>query len=142
MLSSEASRLQWTQFSTDDILSDRNPWLNLACRPGPDYLRRDGFVADDEFFYAEQNARVVKNAERYSRTMFQGRVSSWNLRDEHMAETLAALLAHLGRRVRRPKVVLWEHNSHLGDARATQMPEAGEINVGQLARYPHRPRAA
>jgi erythromycin esterase-like protein len=103
-------------------------------RHAEDYLRRDGFVAEDAFFFAEQNARLVRNAERYYRTMFQGRVSSWNVRDEHMAETLYALLAHLGRRIQNPKVVVWEHNSHLGDARATQMSEAGEINLGQLVR--------
>jgi erythromycin esterase-like protein len=99
-----------------------------------DYLRRDGFVAEDEFFYAEQNARLVANAEHYYRSMFQGRVSSWNLRDRHMTDTLTALMVHLGKRVTHPKVVLWEHNSHLGDARATQMSEQGEINVGQLIR--------
>jgi erythromycin esterase-like protein len=98
------------------------------------YLRRDGFVAEDEYFYAEQNARLVKNAERYYRTMFQSRVSSWNLRDEHMIESFNALLAHISRRIHAPKIVLWAHNSHLGDARATQMSEAGEVNVGQLVR--------
>ena len=103
-------------------------------RHAEDYLRRDGFVAEDAFFYAEQNARLVANAERYYRTMFTGRVASWNLRDTHMAETLDALLAHLSRRHSPQKVVVWEHNSHLGDARATQMSEAGEINVGQLVR--------
>jgi erythromycin esterase-like protein len=71
--------------------------------------------------------------------MFQGRVSSWNLRDRHMAETLTALLTHLGRRVKQPKIVLWEHNSHLGDARATQMSELGEVNVGQLIRERYGP---
>ena len=103
-------------------------------RRAEEYLRRDGFVAEDEFFFAEQNARLVKNAERYYRSMFHGRVSSWNLRDRHMAETLNALVAHLSRRHPRPKVVVWEHNSHLGDARATQMGESGELNVGQLVR--------
>ncbi|HKT33741.1 MAG TPA: erythromycin esterase family protein [Nitrospira sp.] len=103
-------------------------------RHAEEYLRRDGFVAEDAFFYAEQNARLVANAERYYRTMFTGRVASWNLRDTHMAETLDALLAHLSRRNQPQKVVVWEHNSHLGDARATQMSEAGEINVGQLVR--------
>ena len=88
-----------------------------------DYVRQDGFVAEDEFFYAEQNAKLVKNAERYYRTMFQGRVSSWNLRDRHMAETLDALFAYVGRRHSNPKVVVWEHNSHIGDARATQMSD-------------------
>lgn len=64
-------------------------------RRASDYAKRDGRVAADEFFFAEQNARLVKNAEKYYRTMFQGGVFSWNLRDRHMAETLEALLAHL-----------------------------------------------
>ncbi len=99
-----------------------------------EYLRRDGKVAEDEFFFAEQNARLALNAERYYRTMFGGRVSSWNLRDSHMAETLEELIAHLGRYREKPKVVVWAHNSHLGDARATEMGEQGELNVGQLLR--------
>jgi erythromycin esterase-like protein len=61
-------------------------------------------------------------------------VESWNLRDQHMVEMLGALVAHLGRKVSRPKVVLWAHNSHLGDARATQISQRGEWNVGQLIR--------
>jgi len=89
------------------------------------------------FFYAEQNARLVKNAEQYYRTMFRGRVSSWNLRDAHMAETLDSLVEHFARQGQRPKVVLWAHNSHLGDARATQMGRQGEWNVGQLVREKH-----
>ena len=96
--------------------------------------RRDGGVSDDDLFYAEQNARLVKNAEQYYRTMFRGRVSSWNLRDRHMAETLEELIAHLERKWPRARVVVWEHNSHIGDARATTMGEMGEWNVGQLAR--------
>lgn len=95
---------------------------------------RDGGVSEDDLFYAEQNARLVKNAEEYYRTMFRGRVSSWNLRDRHMAETLEALIVHLERRWARARVVVWEHNSHIGDARATAMGEMGEWNVGQLAR--------
>jgi erythromycin esterase-like protein len=97
-------------------------------------LRRDGAAAADEFFHAEQNARVARNAERYYRTMLQGRVTSWNIRDEHMAETLDHLLQHLERHGREPKVIVWAHNSHLGDARATEMGDAGELNLGQLAR--------
>jgi len=102
------------------------------------YASRDGHVADDEFFFAEQNARLVKNAEEYYRSMFRGRVESWNRRDAHMAETLEALAAHLEGRGRKAKIVLWEHNSHLGDARATEIGEGGEFNVGQLVRerYP------
>jgi len=102
------------------------------------YAARDGRVAADAFFSAEQNARLAANAEQYYRAMFRGRVSSWNLRDTHMADTLAEILTFLGRFRRDPKVVLWAHNSHLGDARATEMGAAGEVNVGQLARqrYP------
>lgn len=99
-----------------------------------EYVQRDGRVAEDEFFYAEQNARLVKNAEEYYRSMFRGRVSSWNLRDRHMAETLDHLITHLDRQGNRTKVVVWEHNSHLGDARATDMGASGELNVGQLVR--------
>ena len=91
-------------------------------------------MAEDEYFYTEQNARLVKNAEEYYRSMFQDRVSSWNLRDRHMAETLDKLISYLGGRDRRARIVVWEHNSHIGDARATQMGEAGELNVGQLVR--------
>lgn len=93
-----------------------------------------GSLPDDEYFFAEQNARLVINAEEYYRTMFRGMVPSWNLRDQHMAETLDALAEHLGGQGRLPKVVVWEHNSHIGDARATQMGRMGELNVGQLAR--------
>ena len=98
---------------------------------------RDGRIAEDDSFYAEQNARLVKNAEEYYRSMFRGRVSSWNLRDRHMVETLDELVAHLDRHGRRTKVVVWAHNSHLGDARATEMGESGEWNVGQLVRQAH-----
>jgi erythromycin esterase-like protein len=98
----------------------------------------DGPELEDQQFEAEQNARVVVNAERYYRSMFEGRISSWNLRDTHMTETLDALLAHLGRRVEQPKVVVWAHNSHVADARATAMGAAGQLTVGQLVRerYP------
>ena len=99
-----------------------------------EYAGRDGTAAEDAAFYAEQNARLAQNAEEYYRTMFGGRTSSWNLRDTHMAETLDALAGHLTRRGRPAKIVVWEHNSHLGDARATEVGEAGEVNVGQLVR--------
>jgi erythromycin esterase-like protein len=99
-----------------------------------EYAQRDGRVAKDEFFSAEQNARVVKNAEAYYRSMFLEEVSSWNLRDRHMAETLDALASHLERQGGRAKIAVWAHNSHIGDARATEMGERGELNVGQLAR--------
>ena len=103
-------------------------------RRAAEYASRDGRVAADEFFFAEQNARLVKNAEEYYRTMFHGRVESWNKRDMHMAETLDALVTHLSGQGQRAKIAVWEHNSHLGDARATEIGESGELNVGQLVR--------
>ncbi|PWT94447.1 MAG: erythromycin esterase [Blastocatellia bacterium] len=110
-------------------------------RRAAEYANRDGRVAQDEFFFAEQNARLVLNAEKYYRTMFRGRVESWNLRDRHMAETLEALVNHLERQGHHPKVAVWEHNSHLGDARATYMADYGEVNVGQLVRERYGPEA-
>jgi len=102
---------------------------------GARMLGKDGQKAADALFYIEQNARLVKNAEEYYRSMFRGRVSSWNLRDRHMADTLDRLVEHLAQRAGSPaRVVVWEHNSHLGDARATEMGWQGELNVGQLAR--------
>jgi len=104
-----------------------------------DYAQRDGRVAADAFFAAEQNARVVQNAERYYRTMFRGRDESWNVRDRHMAETLEALLGYFDRPGARARAVVWAHNSHLGDARATAMAARGELNLGQLVRERHGP---
>jgi erythromycin esterase-like protein len=106
-------------------------------RRAADYASRDGRVAADDFFFAEQNARLVKNAEEYYRSMFRRSVPSWNLRDRHMTETLESLVAHLDNQGQPAKVVVWEHNSHLGDARATEMSERGELNVGQLIRERH-----
>ncbi len=106
-------------------------WVEMR-RRASELAARDGRLLPDAFFFAEQNARLVKNAEEYYRSMFQGRVRSWNLRDTHMGETLDALVQHLG--PREAKVVVWAHNSHLGDARATEMGEQGELNLGQVAR--------
>lgn len=102
-------------------------------RHSAEFLSRDGVVAKEELFFAEQNARLVKNAEKYYRSMFRGRAASWNLRDRHMVETIEALVAHLNGS-RQPKAIVWAHNSHLGDARATEMSQHGEFNVGQLIR--------
>ena len=98
------------------------------------YLQRDGQVAADAYFCAEQNALVVRNAEEYYRNMFRREVSSWNLRDTHMMESLLRLAIHLSNRRPPAKIIVWAHNSHLGDARATQMSERGELNLGQLVR--------
>jgi erythromycin esterase-like protein len=98
--------------------------------------------ADDELFNAVQNARLVKSAEEYYRMMFLAEESTWNLRDRHMVDTLDALVAHLKQKGRRPKIAVWAHNSHLGDARATEMASRGELNVGQLVRERHHGDAA
>ncbi|AEO56592.1 hypothetical protein MYCTH_2057017 [Thermothelomyces thermophilus ATCC 42464] len=89
----------------------------------------------DEFHSGEQNARVVKDAEQYYKAMYYGRDESWNLRDRHMFETLVRVLKHRSRDGRPAKAVVWAHNSHLGDARATSMGwSRDELNVGQLCR--------
>ena len=110
-------------------------------RRAADYLRHDGPAAEDAYFAAEQNAALVGDAEEYYRTMLGDAVNSWNLRDRHMAETLDQLMAHLDRHGDGARIVVWEHNSHIGDARATQMGERGELNLGQLMRERH-PRDA
>jgi erythromycin esterase-like protein len=124
------TRLNLSKSCEEEVVSQ----LVELQRRASDYVRSGGRLAEDEQFYAEQNARLVKNAEAYYRSVFLEEISSWNLRDRHMAETLDALVAHLGRKGRRAKLAVWEHNSHLGDARATEMGQRGELNVGQLVR--------
>lgn len=100
-----------------------------------EYLHHDGIVVEDAYFFATQNARLVKNAENYYRSMLEGRVSTWNIRDQHMAETLNVLADHLETRFKKPaKIIIWAHNSHVGDSRATEMGERQEFNLGQLVR--------
>ncbi len=108
-------------------------------RQRADLLRDRGVLAEDEQFAAEQNARVVARAEEYYRSMFLGYVSTWNLRDTHMMDTLDALAVHLGRHGSPARIVVWAHNSHIGDAAATHRGARGEINLGRLcrARHPH-----
>jgi protein-L-isoaspartate(D-aspartate) O-methyltransferase len=99
-----------------------------------DLLRnRLNYMAHDHesFLDAEQNARLVADAEAYYRVMYYGGHESWNLRDRHMFETLERLLAARGPEA---KAVVWAHNSHIGDARATEMGWRGELNIGQLCR--------
>ncbi|MFI7480993.1 erythromycin esterase family protein [Kocuria sp. M1R5S2] len=91
---------------------------------------------DPEAFDAALNAMVAVDAERYYRTMVRGDRQSWNVRDEHMADTAALLSRHHGPGSRG---LVWEHNSHVGDARATDMAGAGLVNVGQLLRERHAP---
>ncbi len=99
-----------------------------------EYSMADG----EKFFNAEQNARLVANAERYYRTMYYAENNSWNQRDQHMFDTLQSVLAFRGPQ---SKAVIWEHNSHVGDARATQMSARGEFNIGQLARQAYGDKA-
>ncbi len=99
--------------------------------------QNDGILAEDEHFYAEQNARLAVNAERYYRAMFRGRDNSWNLRDTHMVDTIDALADHQQEQGQSAKIVVWAHNSHLGDARATEVSQRQQINVGQLMRERH-----
>jgi len=95
--------------------------------------QRLGLMGKDEeaLFNATQNARVVHAAEQYYRAMYQGSRQSWNLRDRHMFETLQAARARQGRNA---KAIVWAHNSHVGDARATEMGDGGQLTLGQLCR--------
>lgn len=116
-------------------------WVDASCEDEVvallSELRRTAhsYARDGEpYFNAEQNALVVKNAEHYYRTMVQGGPKSWNTRDRHMTETLQRLMRHHGAQA---KAIVWEHNTHIGDARFTDMADEGMVNVGQLVREGH-----
>jgi erythromycin esterase-like protein len=101
-------------------------------------MAQPGSNKSDELFNALQNARVVKNSEAYYRAVYQRNISSWNLRDQHMFETLEGIANHLKTKSGKPaKIVVWAHNSHQGDARMTERAQVGEYNVGQLVRQRH-----
>lgn len=113
-------------------------------QPPPDVEGRTVVLVDDDIATvttiraSEQIARPVRNPEHYHRSMFRGQISSWNLRDSHMADTLDDPLDHLTRRTGElARIVVRAHNSHLGDARATQLATGGEHNLGQPARERH-----
>ncbi|WP_201575730.1 erythromycin esterase family protein [Psychrobacter sp. H8-1] len=95
-------------------------------------------ASGEQFFDAEQNAKLIVNAERYYRTLYCAENNSWNQRDQHMFEALQAVLEFRGSK---SKAVVWAHNSHIGDARATQMGARGELNIGQLARQEYGDKA-
>lgn len=120
----------------DDVVAEL---LELATQRSA-LLSLDGHAAEDAYFDAVRNAVTVHDAEVYYRAMYYGRTTSWNLRDSHMVDTLAAVREHLGTRVDTPKIVVWEHNSHVGDARATELGRPDrpgglrQHNVGQLVR--------
>jgi erythromycin esterase-like protein len=99
-----------------------------------EYAAQDG----EDFFDAAQNARIVRAAEQYYRVMYQGSDASWNLRDRHMFDTLEAVL---DRRGPEAKAVVWAHNSHIGDASATEMGWRGQFNIGELCKTAYRDRA-
>ncbi len=114
----------------DDVVAELLEIQRKASR----YARMDGHVAADRYFYAEQNARVVARAEEYYRAMLDESVSTWNLRDTHMLDTLERLMEHLRNHQGPAKAVVWAHNSHVGDAGATSMSARNETNIGALAR--------
>ena len=107
--------------------------LRALRQHAPEYAQ-DGAEA---YFNAEQNAFVARNAELYYRTMVRGGSQSWNVRDHHMVDTLDRLMAHHERFNPDAKAIVWEHNTHIGDARFTNMASAGMVNVGQLVRQAH-----
>jgi erythromycin esterase-like protein len=125
-----AATFELTKSCEDEVVAQ----LMELRRRAAEYATRDGRIAADDYFFAEQNARLVQNAERYYRSMFGGRTNSWNLRDRHMQQTLEALLMHIEQTAGKARAVIWAHNSHLGDARATYMATLGQLNLGQLAR--------
>ena len=115
----------------DDIIAQ----LVEMQRHAYDYIRQENEGKNQEYFSARQNARLIRNAEQYYRAVFRGRPNSWNLRDRHMFETLEDLADHLGSRLGRDaRIVVWAHNSHVGNAAATEMADSGEHNIGQLVR--------
>jgi erythromycin esterase-like protein/predicted phosphoribosyltransferase len=122
--------LNLTKSCEEEVVSQLVELQRRAANSG----HHSGRVTEDEMFNAEQNARLVRNAEAYYRAMFIKEQPSWNLRDRHMVEMLDALVSHLDRQGGPVKVVVWAHNSHIGDARATEMGQRGELNVGQLVR--------
>ncbi|HEX8393433.1 MAG TPA: erythromycin esterase family protein [Longimicrobium sp.] len=109
----------------------------VAARMAARHAARAPGMDREASFAALQHARVVQNAEEYFRLLYQGGESTWNRRDQHMAETLDAILAHLAEQGRTPRVVVWAHNTHSGDARHSDMGERGELSVGQVMRERH-----
>jgi erythromycin esterase-like protein len=111
----------------EDTMVDQ---LNDLLARRMELIASDGAPDGDAYFDAEQNARIVRAAERYYRSMYRGAVESWNLRDRHMFDTLQLLMAH----TKEARAVVWAHNSHVGNASATAMGWQGEFNIGELVR--------
>ncbi len=105
-------------------------------------LRKDGQKAVEEYFFAQQNAQLIKDAEHYYRSLFFGSpADSWNIRDTHMMQTAQAIIDHISKKGETPKMVIWAHNSHIGNAKATQLGQLGEINIGQLMKETYKDQA-
>jgi erythromycin esterase-like protein len=102
---------------------------------GPEYIKgRGGYINGDELFYTKQNGLLVKDAEEYYRKTYVPGEISWNIRDTHMVECIQKLMEFYNSNGRPPKLVIWAHSSHLGDARATESTQSGQWNVGELMR--------
>lgn len=99
-------------------------------------LKVPQYDSDEEVFSTQQNALIAVNAEKYYRAMMAGGPNSWNVRDSHMAETLDRLLQFHGPET---KAIIWEHNTHIGDSRATSMIDEGMYNIGELVRTTYNP---
>jgi erythromycin esterase-like protein len=108
--------------------------LNQMLQHQAELMESDDTIEDDRYFYAKQNAKVVKNAENYYRNMIGGD-NTWNIRDGHMLETLVDLLKYYSDKTgKQRKAIVWAHNSHIGAANQTQVSDEGEVNIGQLCR--------
>jgi erythromycin esterase-like protein len=114
----------------------REEWLELERWMDAERPRASPERAEDLFSLA-RNARVVLSGETYYRGLYRGGLSPWNERDRHMADTLDEIALHLGEGGNPPRVVVWAHNTHLGDARLSELREAGQWNLGQLMRQRH-----
>lgn len=102
-----------------------------------EYLSKNNLGESEDLFYAEQNALVAKDAEQYYREMFNKRVKTWNLRDLHMADMVDAISQHVSKITGKAKTVVWAHNSHVGNALATEFSESGELSLGQMVLFRH-----
>ena len=119
----------WSTRMVPDTCEDEVVDLLMEMRKRTEQFKGD----HEEQFNAEQNALVLVNAERYYRAMVRSDSNSWNVRDYHMADTLDRLMEHTPK----AKAIVWAHNTHVGDARATDMQRAGMVNIGQLVRERH-----
>lgn len=115
------------EFCEDEVIG-----MLIELRSKASQYQADGIDKREEYFNAEQNAIVAKNAELYYRKMIQGGTATWNIRDTHMMDTLKRLMRFHG--IDRSKCIVWAHNTHVGDARQTDMADAKMINIGQLVR--------